>query len=198
PSNALLFLGTAVFGVGIALGNVLLPAITKRDFPDRAGPMTGLYSSVMGLGATLAAGVSAPLALAVGWRGSLGTWAALALVALLVWLPQTRRTHRADPGTAGRGSAFRTLGRSRIAWQVAVFMGLQSLTFYVVLAWLPDLLQDQGMSVTGAGFLLAVSQATGVLGTMVVPVWAGRLTDQRRIVGLLGGLEAVALGGLLM
>jgi len=77
-------------------------------------------------------------------------------------------------------------------------MGLQSLTFYVILAWLPDLLQDQGMGVTRAGFLLAVSQATGVIGTMMVPVWAGRLTDQRRIVGWLGGLEAVALGGLLL
>jgi MFS transporter, CP family, cyanate transporter len=196
PSVWMLFLGTAILGVGIAFGNVLLPALAKRDFPDRTGPMTSLYSSVMGLGATIAAGVSAPLALTVGWRLSLGAWSLPAVVALLVWLPQMN----AKP-TVGRlrrrGSAFRSLGRSVLAWQVALFLGFQSLTFYVILAWLPDLLQSRGMEPTAAGWLLAWSQATGVLGTAFVPLWAGRLDDQRRIVLSLGFLEAAAIAGLL-
>ncbi|MDT7857374.1 MFS transporter [Rubrivirga sp. S365] len=196
PSVALLFAGTVVLGVGIALGNVLLPALVKRDFSDRSGPMTSLYSSAMGLGATVAAGVSVPLAAAVGWRGALGAWALLAAAALAVWAPQLRRRTR----TARRGTvldSLRDLGRSRLAWAVALFMGLQSLAFYVILAWLPDLLQSRGLNAEEAGWMLALSQAAGIAGSAVAPLWAGRMRDQRPIIWTLAVLEAVALAGLL-
>ena len=197
PPVVFLFGGTVVLGVGIALGNVLLPALVKRDFPDRSGPLTSIYSSVMGLGAAVAAGVSVPLASALGWRGSLGAWAALAAVALLAWLPLVRR--RALPrSTGGAWEALRDLGRSRLAWQVALFMGFQSLTFYVVLAWLPDLLGSRGLSESEAGWMLALSQGVGIAGSAVVPLWAARLEDQRQIVWVLALIEAVALGGLFL
>ena len=197
PSVGVLFVGTAVLGVGIALGNVLLPALVKRDFAEHSGPMTALYSSAMGLGAAVAAGVSVPLAEAAGWRAALGAWALLAVVALAAWAPQLRR--RSLPRRRGTVlDSLRALGRSRLAWAVALFMGLQSLTFYVVLAWLPDLLQSQGMTPAEAGWMLALSQVTGIAGSAVVPVWAGRRPDQRSIVWALGVVEAVALGGLLL
>ncbi len=196
PSVVLLFAGTAVLGVGIALGNVLLPALTKRGFPDQMGRVTSLYSSAMGLGASVAAGVSVPLAFAIGWRGSLGAWAVPALVAFVAWLMYVPRQRPVRPRRRP-DPASRPLVRSLRAWQVALFMGLQSLTFYVLLAWLPDLLQDRQFDPTSAGWLLALSQATSVLGTALVPLWAGRVRDQRRIVGWLGLLEAVALAGLL-
>ena len=196
PSVALLFGGTAVLGVGIALGNVLLPALVKRDFAERSGPMTALYSSAMGLGAAVAAGVSVPLAAAVGWSGALGAWAVLAAVALVAWLPQLGR--RTLPRRRGNTlDAIRELGASRLAWAVALFMGLQSLAFYVVLAWLPDLLQSRGLGAQAAGWMLALSQAAGIAGSAVVPLWAGRMRGQRRIVWALAAVEAVALAGLL-
>lgn len=195
-SVGLLFLGTAVLGVGIALGNVLLPAVVKRDFPERSGPMTSLYSSAMGVGATVAAGVSLPLASVLGWRGSLGAWAVPALIALVGWLPRLKRPVIPRPSSSA-GTSLRSLGRSKLAWQVALFMGFQSLTFYVVLAWLPDLLQSRGLGAAEAGWMLALSQATGIIGSAAVPLWAGRLADQRRIVSVLGLVEVVALAGLL-
>ena len=201
PGTALLFLGTVVLGVGIALGNVLLPALVKRDFPDRVGPMTSVYSSAMGLGATLAAGASVPLAMAaggaLGWRGSLGAWALLAVLGLVVWAPQIRRRAPVQP----RGSvlaSLRELSRSRIAWAVALFMGLQSFTFYVVLAWLPDLLQARGLSPEDAGWMLALSQATGFAGSAVVPLWAGRRTSQVASIVALMAIEAVGIAGLML
>ena len=197
PSVGLLFGGTVLLGVGIAFGNVLLPTLVKRDFAERSGPMTSLYSSAMGVGATVAAGVSVPLASVLGWRGALGVWAIPACVALVAWLVQLKG--RTLPRTSRRaGVSLRFLGRSSLAWQVALFMGLQSLTFYVTLAWLPDLLQGRGLGATEAGWMLALSQATGILGSAVVPLWAGRVADQRRIVGTLAALEAIALGGLLL
>lgn len=197
PSVALLFGGTLVLGVGIALGNVLLPALVKRDFSDRSGPMTSLYSSAMGIGATVAAGVSVPLASAIGWRGALAAWAALAGIALLVWLPQLARRKPPAPRSTAL-QALRQLGRSRLAWAVALFMGLQSLTFYVILAWLPDLLQSRGMSAADAGWMLALSQAAGIAGSATFPLWAGRMRDQRSIIWFIVVVEGLSLGGLFL
>lgn len=190
-----LFGGTIVLGTGIALGNVLLPAIVKRDFPGRSGSMTSLYSSVMALGASLAAGISYPLTRYLGWRGVLAVWAVPALVALVVWLPQLRErrtSEEQDPAPTRR-----SVWRSPLAWQIAAFMGLQSTTFYVLLAWLPDLLQTRGMAPDTAGWMLALSQATGILGSAAVPIVAGRRGDQRRAVWQMGILEGAALLGLI-
>jgi CP family cyanate transporter-like MFS transporter len=197
PSIGLLFGGTLLLGVGIALGNVLLPALVKRDFPERSGGMTSLYSSAMGIGATVAAGVAVPMATQFGWRASLGAWSVLAAVALLVWVPQLRRRSI----TLQRSSlieALRDLGSSRLAWAIAIFMGLQSLTFYVMLAWLPDLLQSRGLDASEAGWMLALSQAFGIAGSAIVPIWAGRKPSQVHIIWWLCIVEGVALGGLLL
>lgn len=197
PGHAFLFGGTAVLGVAIALANVLLPAIVKRDFaPNRAGPMTSLYSSGIGLGAALGAGASAPVAAWLGWRGALAVWGVFALVAMVVWLPQIKGPIRRTEGRDVR-AAMASLSRSPLAWQIALYLGLQSLTFYVVLAWLPDILQSRGLTATESGGLLALSQIIGISGSVVAPIWAGRLRDQRAIVWTLGIGEAIALAGLL-
>jgi CP family cyanate transporter-like MFS transporter len=196
PQTALLFAGTGLLGVGVALGNVLVPALAKRSFPSNPGPITSLYSSMMGVGATLAAGLSVPLAGEVGWRWALGLWALPGAAALAVWAPRmtghTVRRRGADLG------ALAALVRAPVAWQVAFYMGLQSTSFYVLLAWLPALLQSQGVSEGGAGGLLALSQVTGIAGSAVIPVWAGGRRDQRVIVWSLAGGEAVGLAGLLL
>ncbi len=199
-SVLMLFGGTLLLGVAIAFGNVLLPSIAKRDFPQRTGLITSLYSSLMGVGAAAGAGLSVPLSaeLGLGWRGSLGAWGLLALAGLLVWLPQLR--YRMGPRRKRSYlRAMGELGRSSQAWKVALFMGLQSLTFYVVLAWLPEILRDQGLDAGTAGWMLSLSQATGVLGTLLIPVWADRPGSgrgQRLLVWILVGLELVSLVGL--
>lgn len=192
---AALYLGTGLLGIGVAFGNVLLPALAKREFPRHSGPITSLYSSMMGLGATAAAGLSVPVAGLLGWRGALAVWVVPALVALLVWAPQLRRG--SPVRGAGRPTTPGALRRSPLAWQIALYMGLQSLSFYVVIAWLPDLLQARGLTEAAAGWLLALSQATGILGTALIPLWAGRRADQRAIVWTLGILELAGLAGLL-
>ncbi|HEX2186857.1 MAG TPA: MFS transporter, partial [Chloroflexota bacterium] len=155
---AALFLGTALLGAAIAVGNVLLPSIVKREFPERVGLMTSVYSTALGISAALAAGVSAPVAQLVGWRAALALWAIPAFVAAVAWLP--------GPGSGRTGSApdvsHRGVGglwRSGLAWQVTLFMGLQSLAYYVALTWLPEILIDEGLSVARAGWMLGLSKA---------------------------------------
>ncbi len=191
-----LYIGTVLLGIAIAFGNVLLPSLTKRNFSERSGFVTSLYSSVMALGASLAAGLSVPLAEDFGWRGSLGIWATWAFIAVLVWLPQVSRLKKSV--TSRRfANAMKNMSRSRLAWQVALFMGLQSLTFYVALAWLPAILQSRGFDASFSGWMLSLCQATGILGSLIVPVFAGGIKNQRGIVLVLGIIEMVGLSGLL-
>lgn len=198
PTNWALFAGTLLLGIAIAFGNVLLPSLVKRDFPNHTGIMTSVYSSALGLGATTAAGLSVPLAydLGLGWRWSLGAWAALSLLAFLIWLPQLK-----DLTVPKQERHFLTsmkdLGGSLTAWQVALFMGLQSLAFYVILAWLPEILQDRGLSANNAGWMLSLSQAMGVVGTIFIPIWAEKINDQRTLIWLLMVSEAISLVGLM-
>lgn len=194
-----LFLGTLLSGVAIAFGNVLLPSLTKRNFESNSGIITSLYSSMMAIGAALAAGISVPLAndLGLGWRGSLGVWAILSLIAFLVWLPQVKRLKNLGPNRNYLES-MKKLAGSRSAWQVALFMGLQSLTFYVILAWLPAILQSRGFDASFSGWLLSLSQATGIVGSLTIPVFAGNRKDQRGIVLILFILEIISLIGLFL
>lgn len=194
-----LYLGTLLLGVAIAFGNVLLPSLTKRNFSENFGFVTSLYASTMALGASLAAGLSVPFAedAGLGWRGSLGVWAVLAFLGALVWLPQVSRLTKTVPSRSF-AHAIKTLTRSRLAWQVALFMGLQSLTFYVILAWLPAILQSRGYDASFAGWMLSLCQATGILGSLVVPTLAGKRKDQRKIVVFLVLTETAGLTGLLI
>lgn len=194
-----LYIGTLLLGVAIAFGNVLLPSLAKRNFSENSGFITSLYSSVMALGASLAAGISVPLAerMGLGYRGALGVWALVALLAVLIWMPQLYRLKKSAP-TRNFLSAMKNLTRSRLAWQVALFMGLQSLTFYVILAWLPAILQSRGYDADFSGWMLSLCQATGILGSLVVPTLAGKKKDQRSIVVFLVVTEVVGLLGLVL
>lgn len=194
-----LYLGTLLLGIAIAFGNVLLPGLTKRNFASNSGFITSLYSSTMAIGAALAAGVSIPLAynLDLGWRGSLGIWAIPALIAFFIWIPQLSRLKKSRSNRS-YVDAMRKLSGSRLAWQVALFMGFQSFTFYIILAWLPAILQSRGYDASFSGWMLSLSQATGILGSLVVPIFAGKRKDQRGIVWFLSALEILGLIGLLL
>lgn len=197
PPIGALFVGTVILGSAIALMNVLLPSLIKRDFPHHAGLMTSVYSSVMNASASLAEGISVPLALglSIGWRGSLLCWAGLATLAALVWLPQLRFRHLAAAPPEGV-RALRDLWRSPLAWQVTLFMGLQSLIFYVTITWVPTVLIDEGMSSTAAGLMLSLNQFVSIFASLVMPVLATRLHGQRLLVVVASVSSLAAIAGL--
>lgn len=194
-----LYLGTTLLGIAIAFGNVLIPALIKRNFPHKAGFVTSLYSGVMSLGAAFAAGLSVPLAreLNLGWRGSLGVWAMLALLALIIWIPNIKRINDTAPRRSFK-EGMKKLGSSSLVWKLALYMGLQSMAFYVILAWLPAILIDRGFDDLYAGWMLSLSQATGIIGAIFIPIWAGSRKDQRLVIVCLIIVEVIALTGLLM
>ena len=193
-----LFAGTALLGLAIAVCNVLIPSVIKRDFSRQVGLMTGVYSVSMNLCGAIASGVSVPVArdLGFGWNGALGIWGILVLLAALFWLPQARAS-RASAGAALSGaSKRRSLWRSPLAWMVTIFMGMQSLFFYVLIAWLPEIMTSRGLSEDSAGWMLALFQIAALPVSFIVPIIAGRMKNQRSLVIIMTILLFVSLGGL--
>ncbi|MFP7495273.1 MFS transporter [Terribacillus saccharophilus] len=192
----MLFAGTALAGVGIAMGNVLLPGLIKREFPEKVGMMTGAYAMTMNGMAALASGISIPLSkgLGFGWHGSLAVWVLLALTAVVLWIPQLRMRVAPSISIPKRGKG---LWSSGLAWKVTGFMGLQSLLFYIMITWLPTILQYQGFSESTSGWLLALMQLCSLPTSFLLPILAGRLAGQRVIVSMIAVCFVLSFSGLL-
>ena len=196
PFVSLLFIGTAVIGCGIALGNVLLPGLIKRDFSQHVAKMTGAYSLTMGGAAALGSAMVVPLALAgLGWRGALLTLMVFPLLALFVWLPQSRRQATA-PLTGSGAIHNRGIWRSALAWQVTLFLGINSLVYYVIIGWLPAILQSIGYSEAQAGSLHGLLQLATAAPGLAIPLILHRLKGQRGIAVLVAMMCAVSALGL--
>lgn len=196
PSSLLLFTGTAIIGCGIALGNVLLPGIIKRDFAQHVAKLTGAYSLTMGAAAALGSSVVVPLAqYGAGWHGALLMLMIFPLLALLLWLPRLR--HGA-PATLSHSGALHNRGiwRSWLAWQVTLFLGINSLIYYIVIGWLPSILIAQGFSEAQAGSVHGILQLATAMPGLLVPLVLHRLKDQRGIAVVVALLCAVGSLGL--
>jgi CP family cyanate transporter-like MFS transporter len=175
-----LFAGTLLLGASIAVGNVLLPSVIKRDFPNRVGGITTAYAVVLALTAAIASGVSIPLAriLPGGWQSALAFWAlptALAVFPLALQLRASGDVESAHKVHAPSVPVWRSL----LAWQVTFFMGLQSFMFYVVVGWFPSVLADSGYTPAAAGWIVTLFQMTALATTLAMPTLMRRGSDQR-------------------
>lgn len=181
-SLAWLLIGSVITFAGLGVGNVLLPPLVKKYFPDRVGLVTSLYVTVVSFSTFVPPLVAVPVADAAGWHISLGMWAVLALVALVPWITMLVR-HRtsslpspvveeAEPTILGR------IWRSSIAWAIAVVFAVSSLNAYAMFAWLPQLLmQSAGVSAGEAGSLLSLYAAMGIPSALIIPVLTARMKN---------------------
>ncbi|WP_060511271.1 MFS transporter [Pseudomonas sp. NBRC 111124] len=171
------FIGSVMAGASIGIIGVLLPGIVKRDFPQHAGTLTGVYTMALCLGAAMAAGATVPLTQHFddNWAFGLGFWMLPALLAMLFWLPQARQGH----GLHKVAYRVRGLWRDPLAWQVTLYMGLQSSLAYIVFGWLPSILIGRGLSPTEAGLVLSGSVIVQLISSLGAPWLATRGKDQR-------------------
>lgn len=197
-----LFTGTVLVSAVIAVGNVLLPVLVKRDAPRHPGVMTGAYTTTLTTSAAIGAAITVPLSSAYGWQLGLGVWVLTTAVALGLWAPRVRTT-RAGTKAATASSSKNSAGmgpllRVPLAWQVTVFFGIQSAIFYAMLAWLPSIYRAAGINASEAGLLLAVATLSGIPMALIVPGWAARTADQRLFPVVLSALVIAGFLGLLM
>ncbi|RQO68601.1 cyanate transporter [Aquitalea sp. FJL05] len=190
-----LLLGSLLSGAAIGMIGVLLPGIVKRDFPQQAGLMTGVYTMALCLGAALAAGATVPLDHLFGqrWQAALAFWAMPALLAFAVWWPQLGQGQQQHAGHWQVSG----LWREALAWQVTAYMGLQSSLSYIVFGWMPSILIERGLSPLDAGLMMSLSIMVQVIASLGVPLLAQRCPDQRLPIACVMTLTLAGLLGML-
>ncbi len=181
-----LFAGTALGLIGAGLGNILLPPLVKRYFPDRIGLVTSAYATVIAVSTGLPAALAVPVADSSGWRASLAVWCVLATVSLLPWLvmlARARRDRLARLDTAPEvqdpePQLLRRIWHSKVAWAVTLLFGMTSFHAYANFAWLPQLVMDTaGVSEFDAGVMLSIFGFVGIPTSIIVPILATRLKN---------------------
>ncbi|WP_413741374.1 MFS transporter [Sodalis sp. RH15] len=211
-----LYLGTAIVGTGIALGNVLLPGLIKRDFPSRVPVITSVCAVTMGVAAAMVSMSVVPLADVFGWRIALGMVIVFPLAAIAVWIFAVGGRTVPLKGTPPKGTPLKGIPvtetpingpaapvhgggvwRSMIAWQVTLFMGTNSTLYYIMVAWLPTILTNAGFTPAAAGSIHGVMQLSCAVPGLVLSLVVGRLKDQRLIAAGTGFMLGVSLLGLL-
>ena len=193
-----LFAGTIVLGAGIAVGNVLAPTIIKRDYPERVGSLTTVYALVLALTAAIGTGLAVPFerSLPGGWQGALAIWAVPAVPAVAMWAYASLRPN--DPAPPIEESATANVWRSPLAWCVTAFMGLQSLCFYVVVAWFPSVIQDSGYDPAVAGLLVTEFQLVSLVAGAALPQLLALRQDQRALAVFVSLVIFIGIVGLLL
>ncbi|MDR6573312.1 CP family cyanate transporter-like MFS transporter [Curtobacterium sp. 320] len=222
PSSAALLVGTAVIGIGITIGNVVIPVVIRRDTsPERVGLVTGVYTSALNVGSMITSLGTAPIAASWGWPVAIAVWAVFAVVAGLAWTYAVgaraawRRPTASEPvvetgpidqvlGTGairtvdgGAGSAQVRPARRLITWGLTLAFGGQAFSYYALTAWIPTLLHDEiGFSKASSGASSSVFQILAVVGALGVPVLAAKWRP-RAIIALVAFLWLAMPLGLL-
>ncbi|OZI75081.1 MFS transporter [Bordetella genomosp. 12] len=188
-----LYAGTLLAGMGIAVGNVLLPSIIKRDFPGSVALVTSACALAMGGVAAVASASAVPLAGAGGWQWALGSLLVLPVAAMLAW-----RVQLSGPAIRVQAGAHLSVPvwRSALAWQLTLFMGLNSTLYYATVAWLPAVLAEAGYSASAAGSVHGVMQLASALPGLVLAPLVARCKDQKLLAAGAGLLMALAVFGL--
>ncbi|MGG3801712.1 CynX/NimT family MFS transporter [Metabacillus fastidiosus] len=195
-----LFIGTVLIGSSIAIGNVLLPSFIKHNFAQNIGMITGIYAVSMNLCGAIGSGMSIPISSlsGLGWSGALGCWGILSLLTIFFWLPQLRNQHNPIKFVQREKKVKSTnLWRSKLAWNVTLFMGFQSLIFYTMITWLPEILEQKGLNNHEAGWMLSLMQLSMLPITFIVSILAGRLKNQQLLVVVPVVLLIIGLFGIL-
>lgn len=192
-----LWAGTLVLALGVAFGNVLMPAVARANFPDHAGFMAGAYAAAIGLGASISAGLTVPIthALSGNWHLGIGVWGMLSAAAAIVWTASRMRSSAGPPPIAG--SATRLL-RCALAWQVTLLMALQSLQYQALASWLPTIYTDSGLSPAASGLQLSLYTLLGIPASLLMSAVVARSGRVSQLVVGLTSLNLVGLLGLLL
>lgn len=191
-----LWIGTAIIGAAIAVGNVLLPTIVKRDFPNHVAAATGAYVAVLSGFAALASGIALPLGNDFGWRISVGAGALLSLIGAIVWLPRLR--HQVTVETVAEPPSPGSMWRAPVAWWVAMFFAAQMANFYLLITWLPTVEKHTGQSAIAGGWHLFLFQAAGIVGGLLIPRLMRGRADLRAVSTGVALTMVVAMVGLLL
>ncbi len=171
-----LFVGTVIIAFGITAGNVLIPAFISGFFPTKMGIMTSSYSALVQVATTVSLALAVPFSLLWGWQTVMFSCVVLAIVALLAWLPywkidlEPNKVKVDKDRTTSNKALTKKLFSQVLAWDVSLFMGIQSFVFFCVSTWIPSIAQSKGISAVWGGYMGFFFQGTSLIATFILPI----------------------------
>ncbi|QMU97026.1 MFS transporter [Microbacterium esteraromaticum] len=187
PHSAAIVGGTVLATAGIAVVNVMLPALVRATSGSRIRSVTTAYTTVLSASAAIGASAGVPVAHVFGSASvGLGSWAVFALLALVVWVVAARG-HDIDGALAAPVSQVRT-PLPQGTWALTVFFALQALLAFVIMGWLPTIAVETGISPARAGVLL------GIVIVVSIPAGIVAVSMAHTLRGVRIGVVAVSLG----
>ncbi|WP_033541774.1 MFS transporter [Planococcus sp. CAU13] len=195
PTYPVLLISAFFIGTAIAIISPLLSAMIKRNFPTRTASLIGVYSFGMGLGATMAAGLTGVFYAIAGWPVALASWGLLAIAAILVWLRVKEPPAEASQVPV-QGVAVVSPLRNKRAWYMLAFFGLQSSLFFSTITWLAPIAIEKGLSIVLAGAVLTVVSIVGIIGNLTLPLLLEKWPS--RHLWILVSISSGAIGILLL
>ena len=181
-NTSVFFVTTFIIGVGLTVGNVLLPGLAKKYFPENLGVMTGFYAVVMNVSASVAAGISYPiLSSNVGGEKfstglAVNIWLIISVLNIVIYaiITKNSKSERIEDKKSGGKGYLRNLKM----WSVMLSMGLQSALFYCSVSWFAEIMISKGFTPSEAGLLLSISQFAQFPSTFLVPVLAEKIKNK--------------------
>ncbi len=201
--NSVVFLTLTSLGLsGIAVLNVILPSLVKRHFADRVGFATAVYTGVMGVGLTLGAFLTQPIAMMFaneGWRFGISVWGITSVICIPVWVIVAIKFPRTKEANAQQSRiSMAQVAKTRLGWFMAIFFGLQSLQAYAMFGWFAQLNRDAGFSASTASILLTGLTFASVPAGFIAAWLAGRENLRKPIVLGMTTLYFIAYAGLIL
>lgn len=169
PTYPVLLISAFFIGMAIAIISPLLSAMIKRNFPTRTASLIGVYSFGMGLGATMAAGLTGIFYSIAGWPIALASWGLLAIAAIILWL-RVEELEADASQIPVQGMAVVSPLKNMRAWYMLAFFGLQSSLFFSTITWLAPIAIEKGLSIVLAGAVLTVVSIVGIIGNITLPL----------------------------
>ena len=176
------FITTFIIGVGITIGNVLLPGLVKKYYPEKLGLMTGFYAVIMNVGAAVAAGISYPiLNSSIGGEKfstalAVNGWIIIAVINIIIYARMSKNSNVSEV----KDNHEKVHGYFKYSkmWTIMLSMGLQSALFYCSVSWFAEIMISKDFSPETAGLLLSISQFAQFPSTFIVPILADKLHNK--------------------
>ena len=176
------FITTFIIGVGITIGNVLLPGLVKKYYPEKIGLMTGFYAVVMNVGAAIAAGISYPiLSSSIGGEKfstalAVNGWIIIAIINIIIYTRISKNSNVSE--VKDNHEKVHGYFKYTKMWTIMLSMGLQSALFYCSVSWFAEIMISKDFSPETAGLLLSISQFAQFPSTFIVPIIADKLNNK--------------------
>lgn len=179
PSIWALFIGTALVGIGIDSGNVLVPAMIKDHLPNKIPLGTGLYTLSMLLIGAIGTALAGIFITKISLGTTLAILSALSILALILWIPNLKSNTKDKTTNTKEIPNYRTVWNQRVGWLITLYFGLQSLVYYSLLTWTPSVLESHGVTPVVSSNLLTLLQLSGLPCSFIVPMFASKLNGRR-------------------